>query len=286
MNKQIENDVKTLSVPSAFPNNTPCRVLSVDHVIKISRDTGTIGKVVETIALENNIIPERYMRNMHTYSAEDQIRLLEANITVVGLGGLGGTVVEILARAGIGTLRLVDGDVFEGHNLNRQLVSTPDLLGAPKSDAAGSRVSSINPSIEAICVNSFITKTNSDQLIKGSHLVVDCLDNITSRFILEKAAKKAGIPMASTAIAGMAGQITTIFPEDKGLELIYGPLDRVKADKGAETDLGCPPQTVLMMASMECATILDFIVGKKRQLQNKLLIVDLSDFTVETLKLA
>ncbi len=285
MMNRIEKEVKNLCFTSAYPNNKPCKVISVGHVSIISKRTGVIGKTIETVALENNIIPERYLRNMHTYTIKDQIRLLDANITVVGLGGLGGMVVEILSRAGIGTLTLIDGDVFEDHNLNRQLMSRPDLLGTRKTVAAQKRVYQVNPSIKVIAVDSFITKSNSEQLIRGSHLVVDCLDNIKTRFILENAAKSIGIPMVSAAVAGLSGQVTTIFPEDTGLEMIYGPPGLIKTDKGIETDLGCPPHTVSVLASLESAAVLDLVLTRKSNLKNKLLIVDLTDFTVETLNL-
>jgi molybdopterin/thiamine biosynthesis adenylyltransferase len=116
--------------------------------------------------------------------------------------------------------------------------------------------------------------------------VVDCLDNIPSRFALEAAAKRAGIPMVSAAIAGISGHVTTIFPEDKGLETIYGPEDQISMAKGAETRLGCLAPGVNLIASLECAEVLKVLLKKDTTLKNRLLVVDLADYTVESLQLS
>ena len=157
---------------------------------------------------------------------------------------------ETLARMGIGCFHLIDGDVFEPHNLNRQLLSRADTIGRSKVDEAVMRIKSINPGIEAISKETFLTSDNADALINACSIVVDCLDNIQSRFILQTAAGRAGIPMVSAAIAGMSGHVTTIYPEDKGLEAIYGPPDQLTSNKGMETHLGCLATAVNLMASL------------------------------------
>ena len=81
----------------------------------------------------------RYMRNLHTYSMAEQAWLLNSRAAVVGLGGLGGTVTQILARAGVGGLVLIDGDIFEEHNLNRQLFCTQEGIGSSKARTAAQR---------------------------------------------------------------------------------------------------------------------------------------------------
>ena len=94
---------------------------------------GPDHKSVQLAALQHGVIPEVYARNQKRLSSEDQIKLLQSHVAVIGLGGLGGTVTEILARIGIGTLTLVDGDRFDDSNLNRQLLSSTEVLGKQKA---------------------------------------------------------------------------------------------------------------------------------------------------------
>ena len=126
---------------------------------------------------------------------------------------------------------------------------------------------------------------NAVHLLEHADIAVDCLDNIQARFILEKAAKKAGIPMVSAAVAGFSGQITAIFPEDRGLELVYGPEQSLSAARGAETTLGNLAFTVSLMASLECAEVVKILLNKNSDLRNQLLIVDLKEPTFERIRL-
>jgi molybdopterin-synthase adenylyltransferase len=243
------------------------------------------SRSAEISSLDHSEIPERYARNMGTFSGRDQIVLFGSRVCIVGLGGLGGAVTEILARLGIGALTLVDGDVFEDSNLNRQLLSTLETLGDSKATTAGSRVRKINPSVQTRIHDVFLDVRNAARLIEGADVVVDCLDNLKTRFVLEKAAKAAEIPLVSAAIAGTYGQVTTIFPEDQGLVLIYGPEDQVPA-KCAEAALGTLPYTAMMMASMECSEITKILLKRGSLLRNRLLVIDLMDNAIEVLALA
>ena len=286
MKDTLEHRLDSLASNTALADGTPCRAIAAVQVIRLADEAGVTGRTVELAALRQHILPDRYLRNMKTLSEADQIRLLESTVCIVGLGGLGGTVTETLARMGIGRFCLVDGDVFEAHNLNRQLLSDVDRIGMPKVDAAVMRVKTINPGIEVVATSAFLTPENADTLLGSCDLVVDCLDNIHSRFTLEAAAKRGGIPMVSAAVAGISGHVTTIFPEDNGLETIYGPEDQLKTTKGAETRLGCLSPGVNLIAALECAEVLKILLQKEKTLKNKLLVVDLADYTVETLQLS
>jgi molybdopterin/thiamine biosynthesis adenylyltransferase len=276
--------IKRAARPGSLPDGTPYDGIGTAAVAGIARECRRAGWEVERTALENQVWPERYTRNMKTFSPADQARLLGAAVTVVGLGGLGGTVTEILARDGIGTLRLVDGDRFEESNLNRQLYSTVERMGMPKAKAARQRIARVNPSIAVSSHEAFLDQDSAAGLIQGSDVVVDCLDTLGYRFVLEAAAKALGIPLVSAAIAGVAGHITTIFPEDEGLSVVYG--DRDTADeKGVERSLGCLPHAITILSALECAEVIKLLLGSADTLRNRLLIMDLSDYTFEILKL-
>jgi len=216
---QIIEKLKEISRPKKYPDDTDYTSISLEDIPSLAKSFKINSREIEIIALEEGIVPERYARNMKTFSPEDQASLLKSQVSIVGLGGLGGTVSEILARTGIGTLNLIDGDRFEASNLNRQFLSTYEMMGKYKTEAAVKRIKEINTSITVRRHDEYLDDKNSDELIRRSDVVVDCLDNIKTRFILENASKKAGSPLVSAAVAGLSGHITTIFPEDLGLKL-------------------------------------------------------------------
>jgi molybdopterin-synthase adenylyltransferase len=281
----ISEIIKRALEKKELPDKTPYTGISLISVKDISVNLGLSALKVEIAALETKIIPERYVRNMKSFSTDDQMTLLKSKASIIGLGGLGGTVVEILARTGIGTLNLIDGDVFEESNLNRQYLCRESLLLTSKADAAAERVQEINSSVTVTCHSKYLNEENAAALMEGSDVVIDCLDSLPGRFVLEKASKKAGCRLVSAAVAGSYGHVTTIFPEDRGLELIYG--DPVNApDKGAETSLGAISYCVSLIASLEASEAIKILLNKGSVLRNRLLVVDLEGNSFETIFLA
>jgi molybdopterin/thiamine biosynthesis adenylyltransferase len=285
METSLPQRINALALNASLADGTSCRSIGMRDVEHLAKDINTSGRRIEIAALREGVVPERYLRNMKSLSPSDQVRLLEATVLIVGLGGLGGLVAETLARMGIGCLCLVDGDVFEAHNLNRQLLSTVDRIGKPKGDAAGDRLKAINPGLEVTVTAEFLSPENARRLVGSCDIAVDCLDNIRSRFLLETAAKRAGIPMVSGAVAGVSGHVTTIFPEDEGLVNIYGPPEHLTQTRGAEVHLGCLAPGVNLIASLESAEVMHVLLKKKGGLRNRLLVADLMDYTFESLQL-
>lgn len=217
---------------------------------------------------------ERYGRNFNTFSREEQQKLGNAGVLIIGLGGLGGAVCEMLARIGVGHLTLVDGDSFEASNLNRQLLSEEHLIGVPKAEAAKKRVNAINSEIRVKHLVEFLDSAGMEEQLKGVDVVMDCLDSIDTRFQLQDAAKKAGTPVVSGAIAGVTGQVTTIFPGDKGYELIYGEKSRNRS-KGVETRTGNIAYCALFVAALQSSECIKILLNRGDILRNKLLIAEL-----------
>jgi molybdopterin/thiamine biosynthesis adenylyltransferase len=278
------SDLEVLAQDAAFPDKIPYRSLSVRQIQELAQQAGMSGREIELAALENGFVPERYARNMRTFSLADQAALLQSHAGVVGLGGLGGTVTEILARMGVGRLTLIDGDRFEDSNLNRQLLSSPANLSRPKADVAARRVRRINPSTDLIAHACFLTAQNAVELLAGCHVVVDCLDNLRTRFEVEDACRLIGCPMVSAAVAGAAGHVTAIFPQDRGLRLVYGEPQSLPL-KGAETSLGTVPYSVAFLASLECAEVAKVLLGRGSLLRDKLLVADLTEGIIEVMSL-
>jgi len=274
-----------LSFSKQHPDGTTYNSISLQDTAKLADRFQVPQKDIEILALKNNVLPERYTRNMNSLSASDQAKLLQSRVAIVGLGGLGGTVAETLARIGVGTITLIDGDVFEESNLNRQLVSSEKNLSHIKVEAAAQRIRDINSSIMVYSHHQKLDPENAVELLTNVDVAVDCLDSITTRFELETVSKALGIPMVSAAVGGYAGQLTTIFPEDRGLELIYGPLESISVTRGAEVKLGNLSFTVSTIASLESAEVVNILLNKTSNLRNRLLIMDLQDYSFERIRL-
>lgn len=232
------------------------------------------GMMPEACYMESGVFRERYDRNFDTLSKREQQTLAGSTVAVVGLGGLGGGVVEMLSRVGVGSLILLDGDVFEASNLNRQLFSREDLIGTPKAEAAKERVAAINSEINVSHRVVYVDDENLCDLLKGADVVMDCLDAIDTRFVLQTAAGQAGIPIVSGAIAGVTGQVTTIFPKDPGYSLIYGERNRSRS-KGVELKTGNISYCALLVSALQASECVKVLLNRGDVLQNKLLIAEL-----------
>ncbi|KQC15404.1 MAG: adenylyltransferase, partial [Methanosaeta sp. SDB] len=155
----------------------------------------------------------RYERQIRLFGAEGQRRLKRATALVVGAGGLGSTVSTYLAVAGIGQLIIVDGDVVEESNLNRQILHWTKDIGQLKAVSATETIKGLNPEVEVEAVALFADEENLADLVGKADLVVDGLDNFPSRYLLNRAALEKGIPLFHGAISGFDGQATTIIPK-------------------------------------------------------------------------
>ncbi len=258
--------------------------ISTDQVKNLAHKFKLPGREVEILALQSNIIPERYHRNLGAISPSEQVKLLQSKVAIIGVGGLGGTVLELLARMGIGKLIIADKDIIGDSNLNRQILSTETNLGQSKTTVAVKRVKKINSSIEIISHSIFVNSDNVEKIIEGADVVVDALDSLPSRFVLQKACRDLKIPLVHGAIAGFNGQLTTIFPEDRGLELIYGS-NKDLPEHGSEVELGAPTVTPALIASLEAQEVVKILLRRGKLFRNRLLYLDIEEGTVEILNL-
>jgi molybdopterin/thiamine biosynthesis adenylyltransferase len=233
-------------------------------------------------ALRCDICPQRYVRNRNVISSTEQIKLAESKVAVIGAGGLGGDVILLLARLGIGHLVIVDHDVFEETNLNRQALCDMNTIGIFKPNAAVDRVAEINPGVEVIAIQAKITSSNICEILRDCNVVVDALDTIPDRFVLEKGAKTMEIPIIHGALAGFEGRIMTIFPGDPGLKLLYGQGDtEFNAAEMPEAILGVPAVTPSIIASLQVMEVIKVLLDRGRILRNMMIHVDLEAGSME-----
>lgn len=231
---------------------------------------------VERTALEAEITPERYQRSIGTVGLRGQIKLLEATVGVFGAGGLGGFVLELLARMGVGRLVVVDGDVFSDSNLNRQLLATERTLGMPKVKAAAERIKAVNNTIGVETHHCRGDAGNLPGIFGQCDLVIDCLDNLPSRYELEKVCQKLNITLIHGAIGGFLGQLAVIRPGRPLISAIYGSDAGDGSVKGVEVQLGNPATTPAMLAAWQANEAIKILAGLDGVLPaDRLLIIDM-----------
>jgi molybdopterin/thiamine biosynthesis adenylyltransferase len=238
---------------------------------------------VEEVALERGILPARYQRNREALSVKDQFTLFRSSVAVVGCGGLGGYVVEELARLGVGRLVVIDPDVFEEHNLNRQLFSSPANLGQAKVQAAAARVNEINPAVTLVPLQAALSAESGTGLLDGCQVAVDALDTIKVRLELADVCAGLNIPLVHGAIAGWYGHVTTQFPGDDTLQSIYRSW---KTGKGVEQTLGNPSFTPALVASLEVAEVCKLLTGQGTPLRWRQLMIDLFSMEIHVINLS
>ena len=221
---------------------------------------------------------ERYSRNVPALTREECALLCGKKIAVIGCGGLGGHIIELLARVGIGTIRAVDGDVFEASNLNRQLLSEVPLLGTGKAEAAKARISRVNPDVAVEAVHTFLDEKNAAELISGCDAVLDALDNIAARRILAGACRDAEIPYIHGAIRGWIAQAAVSMPGDDLIETLYPEGTTV-------TDKSVLSFTPALCASVQAALCVKLLTGRPVK-TGTLYYYDLLNQEFETIPLA
>ncbi|MFZ1198569.1 MAG: HesA/MoeB/ThiF family protein [Desulfobacterales bacterium] len=268
--------VRNQSRPYTDPAGRELIVIEEEPALEIAARRGCGLGHIYVAALSQDIWPVRYVRHRDIFSRAEQLTLANARVAVIGAGGLGGTVLLLLARLGVGFLVVADGDVFDETNLNRQALSDTANIGLSKADEADKKVCHINPAVEVSAFRQKITATNADSILSEVHAVVDALDNIPDRITIGSAAQRLGLPLVHGALAGFDGQVMTIFPQDPGLERIYGDPPPVDSHPNRpEAVLGVPAPTASIVATIQAMEVVKILLGRGRLIRNRLLHIDL-----------
>ena len=210
---------------------------------------------------------ERYARQIPLIGEDGQRRLAESTVFIAGAGGLGSPVSVYLAEAGVGEIRIADLDVVDESNLNRQILHPESRIGMSKAESAKKTLSALNPECRVV---SFAEKIDADSILRmaeGADLIVDCMDNFETRYILNEASKMLNIPLLHGAVTGFSGQITLIIPnETPCLSCIF---------PRAETTSSAPiiGASAGVVGSMQALEAVRFLIGKPT-LAGKLLLYD------------
>jgi molybdopterin-synthase adenylyltransferase len=231
-------------------------------------------------ALRQGIILERYLSHGQTLDLALQVRLCAGRVLVCGCGGLGGVLISLLARAGVGFLRLVDGDVFAPANLNRQWFCDADSLGLSKVQVSAARLEKLNPFTRVEAVAQPLAADNAMGLLTGVDLALDALDNIPDRLLLARVARERRLPLIHAAVAGWCGQVSTFLPgSPRRLEEVYG--ERRHRDP-AEVATGIMGPTTALVGSLQAAEAIRLLIGQPAAFAQGLFYLDSERTLTET----
>jgi molybdopterin/thiamine biosynthesis adenylyltransferase len=225
---------------------------------------------------------------MQELGVKGQQKLAKSKVAVVGVGGLGTVSSLYLALAGVGHLRLIDQDTVETPNLHRQILYSLDDLDYPKAEAAAQRLEKLNPLVKAEPVSENVNQGNVETLLAGVDLVVDGLDNMFTRYLINRVCVKLGVPYVFGAAIGIEGNLSVFAPPETGcLECL---LPNMSDDDLMTCDtrgvIGATPGIIGAMQAMEAIKVL---TGMGSPLKGKLMVCDFNDMsftTVDTSKAA
>ncbi len=221
---------------------------------------------------------KRYQRNFAAITEEEQLLLKEKRLLIAGCGGLGGYLLEFMMRLGVGKITAVDGDCFDVTNLNRQLLCTDQNLGCGKAATAAERANIVNPDVTVIPVCEMFTEENADLLVEGQDLVLDALDNVSSRLLLEDTCARYKVPLVHGAVQGWYAQVSVVMPGSSILHTIY-------RDDRAVHSKTILPFTPPLCASIQAAEATKLLCGRRSELENSLLLVNALDMSFDKIKL-
>jgi molybdopterin/thiamine biosynthesis adenylyltransferase/rhodanese-related sulfurtransferase len=274
---------------SAWAARTLEHELGYEHVssmtggITLWKDRGYKVDVPRSLSAEQR---DRYSRHMLVpeIGIEGQLKLLDAKVLLLGAGGLGSPTALYLAAAGVGTLGIVDDDVVDLSNLQRQVIHATDRVGAPKVDSAEESIRALNPDVNVVKYPVRIDASNIVDIIKDYDVIVDGVDNFPTRYLLNDATVRLRIPVVSASILGFDGQLSVFKPYDGPCYRCLfrePPPAELAPSCGANGVLGVLPGT---MGLLQATEVVKLILGIGEPAIGRLLLYDALAATLTEVK--
>lgn len=225
---------------------------------------------------------ERFRRNLlcEGFSEQQQLRLLDARVVVVGAGGLGSAVLGYLVAAGVGHVTIVEFDRVSPSNLQRQLLYTTTDLGGSKAEAAAMRLSRLNPGCEIRLVEQRLTEANALETLSGHDVAVDCTDNYATRYLMDSVCGELSLPMVYGTAQQWGGQVSVFHTARSGAYRSLYP----EAPEALD-EVGVFPPVVGIIGSLQALETLKLLAGMPSELEGQLLMVDGSSLQFSRFKI-
>ncbi|MDR0372884.1 MAG: HesA/MoeB/ThiF family protein [Nitrososphaerota archaeon] len=213
--------------------------------------------------------------------AGGQEKLLKASVAVVGIGGLGSISSLYLALAGVGCIRVIDQDILEPHNLHRQILYTTHDLCYPKAEVAAKQLQKHNPLVVVEAASENLNEDNAERLLQGVDVVVDGLDNMPTRYLVNRTCIKRGIPYVFGAAIGLEGHLSVFQPPQTGCLECLMP----NGSGGSDTcdTRGIIGATAGTIGNLQALETIKLITGTGKPLRGKLLVCDFTDMNFTTI---
>jgi molybdopterin/thiamine biosynthesis adenylyltransferase/rhodanese-related sulfurtransferase len=248
-------------------------VASMTGGITLWKDRGFEVETPRALSAEQK---SRYSRHilLPEIGLEGQLKLLDAKVLLLGAGGLGAPTALYLAAAGVGTLGVVDDDVVDLSNLQRQVIHANDRIGVPKVDSAEQTINGLNPDVEVVKYQTRLDSSNIMEIIEGYDVIVDGVDNFPTRYLLNDATVRLKIPVVSASILGFDGQLSVFAPyEGPCYRCLYPtpPPAELAPSCGANGVLGVLPGTMGMLQATE---VIKLVTGAGEPLVGRLLLYE------------
>ena len=248
------------------------------------KDRGYEVEMPRTLSAEQR---ERYSRHLllPEVGPEGQQKLLDAKVLLLGAGGLGSPAALYLAAAGVGTIGIVDNDTVDVSNLQRQVIHSTDRVGVSKVDSAEQTINALNPDVKVEKYDVRLGPQNIIEIISGYDIVVDGLDNFPTRYLLNDASVRLGIPVVSAAILGFEGQLSVFKPYDGPCYRCLFPTPppaELAPSCGANGVLGVLPGT---MGLLQATEVIKLILGEGDPAIGRLLMYDALAATISEVKI-
>ena len=248
------------------------------------KDEGRAWRTPAQLSAEQR---NRYQRHLSLpeVGVEGQSKLLLSKVLLLGAGGLGSPAAMYLAAAGVGTIGIVDMDVVDASNLQRQILHNIDRIGDRKVDSAKKTLTMINPDVDVVTYDTRLCAENVIEILSGYDVIVDGADNFPSRYLLNDASVKLGIPVVHGSIFRFEGMVSVFHP-------VLGPTyrDMVPEPPPSELAPSCSEAGVLgvlpgIVGSIQALEALKILLNLGESLIGKILAIDTTEMTFRTFKL-
>lgn len=232
------------------------------------------------VLTENELSRYRRQIIIPSIGLEGQKKLKESKVFIAGVGGLGSISAYYLVACGVGKIVIADKELVELSNLNRQIIHWTEDIGKKKVHSAKEKLLRLNPNVEIEALDVEIKEENIHVIINDSNVIVDALDNIEGRIILNKAAFEKGIPYIFGGVDGLDGMVTTFVPRETPCFECVFPKRRKRVD-----EIGVLGPTPGIVASIQAMEVVKILLGMNGTLKNRLLFFSGRDMTFTEIRL-